>query len=167
MQNPARFFVAVVVWISSAAFLSAATPAVDEKPMPKQELTAEEKAAKERVDFMFASASGFEGKRKSDNAKLKIYREPLLRFTNPLHGCRAGLFVAWVDPNNRPVAVGQVFLMRNTTNNWYIETQSLSESSMYFKSKTDSIWNPRRAGIKWTAFGKKRQTHPRGLRWRV
>ena len=111
-----------------------------------------DKKSKERLDYMYNSAAGFVGKRSSDGAKVKIYNKPLLRFTNPLHGCREGLFVAWVDEQNRPVAAGQIFLMRGTENNWYIETQSIADCPINLESKSNGLWAPTKAGIKWTKF---------------
>ena len=137
--------------IVSAVFGPVENTAKEKDADPKK-LSPEEKAAKERLDYMFESAAGFVGTRQSDGAKLKIFKRPLLRFTNPLHGCREGLFVAWVDPQNRPVAVGQVFLMRGTENNWYIETQSLGEGPLHFTSDANSIWTPRKPGIEWKSF---------------
>lgn len=113
---------------------------------------AEAAASKKRLDYMYESAAGFAGERSSDGAKVKIYEKPLLRFTNPLHGCREGLFVAWVDSLNRPVAVGQIFLMRSTENSWYIETQSVADCPIHLKSESNGTWAPNTAGIKWTKF---------------
>jgi hypothetical protein len=101
---------------------------------------------------MYNSAAGFTGARRMDEAKLKIFERPLLRFTNPLHGCREGLFVAWVDPTNRPVAAGQIFLMSGTENAWFIETQSLADSPIRLDSPDNGSWVPTSAGITWEKF---------------
>jgi hypothetical protein len=112
----------------------------------------EEQAKQERLDFMYSVSASYSGTRLSDGAELKIVGQPLLRFTNPLFGVRDGLFVAWVDPSNRPVAVGQVFLMRRTESSWYLETQSLAQGPMKFESDTEATWAPAEAGIEWKKF---------------
>lgn len=109
-------------------------------------------ASQQRLDYMFNSCTSFRGERSSDGAELKIYEKPLLRFTNPLFGVREGLFVAWVDPQNRPVAVGQVFLMKGTVNDWYIEHQSVADCPITLESATNDKWSPSTAGIKWNKF---------------
>jgi len=114
--------------------------------------TPEAMESQKRLDYMMESAAGFSGERSSDGAKVKFYDKPLLRFTNPVFGCREGLFFAWVDTQNRPVAVGQIFLMRNTENTWYIETQSVADCPIRLKSESNGSWDPSTAGIKWTKF---------------
>lgn len=145
----------LAILVSAAPLLLAQVETITSQSELKKELTPKQKAANERLDYMFESCAEFVGKRTSDGAEIRIIPKPLLRWTNPNYGVRDGLFVAWVDQKNRPMVAGQVFLMPNTVDSWYIEQQSLWIGPMQFKSDRNSIWTPRAAGVEWKKFSTK------------
>ena len=121
--------ITVGIFVLVVPFVIAQTETITKQAEHEKEITPKQKAAKKRLDYMFESCAEFVGERTSDGAKIEILPKPLLRWTNPDFGVRDGLFVAWVDQKNRPMAAGQVFLMPNSENSWYIEQQSLSRIS--------------------------------------
>ena len=147
--------ITVAIFVLVVPFVIAQTETITKQAEHEKEITPKQKAAKKRLDYMFESCAGFLGERTSDGAKIEILPKPLLRWTNPDFGVRDGLFVAWVDQKNRPMAAGQVFLMPNTQNDWYIEQQSLWDGPMQFTSKTNPSWRPRAPGIQWNKFSTK------------
>jgi hypothetical protein len=74
----------------------------------------------------------------------KFREEPVLRFSNPITGCKDGGIYLWVD-RGRPRAIVKVFTYDNEhfTHEW----QSLSEGALVAERDGKSVWNPTDPGV--------------------
>lgn len=115
---------------------------------------ADKKLADMWHQHMVQNAKSYEGIRESDRAIISPMKEPLLKWTNPQTGVRAGLLVGWQDEKGIPVAIAQIFSLppQFGDNVWSIEMQSLSKETFELRSGSALPWKPNQPGVVWQKF---------------
>jgi hypothetical protein len=87
----------------------------------------------------------------ADNPKrqFKLRETAIIRFSNPLSGCKDGAMYIWLD-HGRPQAILKLY----TYDNEYYshEWQSLSEDELVVQREDKTVWNPTEAGITFREF---------------
>jgi hypothetical protein len=74
----------------------------------------------------------------------KFHEDPLIRFSNPITGCKDGTYYIWVD-RGRPQAIVKVFTYDNELYSY--EWHSLSERAIVAERDGTSVWSPNDPGV--------------------
>jgi hypothetical protein len=74
----------------------------------------------------------------------KLREDSLLRFSNPLTGCKDGAYYIWVD-RGRPQAIVKVYTYDYEC--YFHEWQSLAESAIVAEREGKSVWYPNDPGL--------------------
>lgn len=74
---------------------------------------------------------------------LKLHKQPLLRFENPVGGVVDGVVLIWTD-RDRPVVAAQVFVVKDDY--WIYEFQSIADGPLQLSENGVARWSPKRAG---------------------
>ncbi len=95
-----------------------------------------------RLDFMKRSVAAHTLRRADvPSVDYRLVREPLLRFNNKVGTVEDGTLFYWIDADDRPVALVQVY--RTTDVGWRHTFTSLSTVPL----TTGRVWNPAKPGI--------------------
>lgn len=124
-----------------------------------------EQTSDQRMSFMQQQAAAFRGT-VGTNDKIQALDKPLLRWSNPHTNILDGVLVCWVDEAGVPAAAAQICLTPNSSDEWAIELQSLSQKPLTLTNGIIEDWRPIAAGLQWhshDAVSKTSQTEKQRL----
>lgn len=103
----------------------------------------------QRQALLMAAVAEYRVTLAGDRAPLKLYPNPLLRFTNDVGGVVDGLALMWTD-EGRPAVVAQVFVIKNGM--WLHEFQSMALRPLALKQGEKVRWQPAQPGAEFRTF---------------
>jgi hypothetical protein len=74
----------------------------------------------------------------------KFHEVPLIRFSNPITGCKDGTYYVWLD-RGRPQAIAKIFTYDNELYSY--EWHSLSDRALVAERDGKSVWTPNDPGV--------------------
>jgi hypothetical protein len=133
--------------ILAALFFCSQLQALDEKEKAKEEEAQREQQLK---NMKRSAAQHLVSPAGNAKRQFKLHETAIIRFSNPLSGCKDGAMYIWLD-HGRPQAILKLY----TYDNEYYshEWQSLSEDELVVEREGKTIWNPTEPGITFRECG--------------